>query len=81
MRRGSSGRLLASARRHVEQIVTHTMVSIGVLEKVMVNHHHFVVVLFRHRKSFAITVDLMGPEIPECAVGIDLGDGAEERLL
>lgn len=81
MRRGCGRRLLAGAGRHIEQIVTHAMVDVGVLQQVVVNHDHFVIILLRHREAFAIPIDLMGAEIPERAVGIDFGHGAEKRLF
>lgn len=81
MRRGSGRCLRASARRHIEQIVAHAMLDIGVLQQVVVDHDHFVVILFRHGKSFAVPIDLMRQEVPERTIGIDFGDSAEERLV
>ena len=48
---------------------------------VVVNHHHFIVILFGDGESRSVPIDLMGTEVSEGPIRIDFGNGTEERLL
>ena len=66
---------------HVEQIIAHPVVNVGVVEGMMVNHDHFIIVLCGDREPYAVPVHLVGPKVTKGTVGIDGGHGSEESLI
>ena len=57
------------------------MVNIRVLKRVVVDHHHLIVVAFGYGESFVIPVHLMGSKVTKGAVGIHLRDSAQKGLF
>ena len=54
------------------------MLNIRVLKRVVVNHHHFIVVAFGYREPFVIPVHLMRAKITKRAVGTHFRDRSQE---
>lgn len=46
------------------------MLDVGILEGMVVDHHHFIIILFGDREPFVISVDLVGAKIAKRTVGI-----------
>ena len=68
----------ANARGHIQQVISHSMLNIRVLKRVVVNHHHFIVVAFGYREPFVIPVHLMRAKITKRAVGTHFRDRSQE---
>jgi len=49
----------ASARGHVQQIVSHPMVRLLSLQGMVMDHDHLIVISLRHRKPLTILIDLV----------------------
>lgn len=65
LRNGSISRsgltwLRAGTRSHIQQVIAHAMLKFGFLERMMVNHHHFIVIVFRNGEPLRIFIDLVG---------------------
>ena len=52
-----------------------------VVQGVVVNHHHFIVILFGDGESRSVPIDLMGRKSQKVPSAPTSGTGAEERLL
>ena len=88
---GRNGKRLAGGRRaggcltaawgHIEKVVSHPVLNVWVLEGMVVNHDHLIVILFGDRESFIVPVDLVRPEVTEGAVGIDIRNGSQQGLV
>ena len=70
----------ANARGHIQQVISHSMLNIRVLKRVVVNHHHFIVIAFGYREPFVIPVHLMGAKITKRAVRIHFGHRSQESF-
>ncbi|MCS6318914.1 MAG: hypothetical protein H8K05_14305 [Nitrospira sp.] len=46
------------------------MLDVGILEGMVVDHHHFISILFGNREPFVIPEDLVGTKIAKRTVGI-----------
>jgi len=64
---------------HVQQIISHAMVLIRVVEGMMVDHTDFIVVLSVDRKSVPVAIELVGWEREEGSVLVHIGHGTEQR--
>ena len=51
------------------------------LQRVVVDHHHFVLIILGDGKSLAIFVDLMREEFAERSVSFNIRDRPEQGLL
>ena len=69
--------MLTGARRHVQKVVSHSMMNIRILKRMVMNHDHFVIILLGYRESFIVPVYLVGPKVTEGAVGINFRDRSE----
>src|SRR5512146_2538709 len=65
-------RIGTSPRGHIEQVVSHPMLQFLFLQRVVMNHDHFVVILLCHRKPLAILIDLVRLKLEEGAVQGDV---------
>ena len=57
------------------------MVNVRILQRMVVNHDHFIVVLCGDCEPAVVPVHLVGPEVTEGAIGIHVGDGSKQGLL
>ena len=57
------------------------MLEFGFLQRVVVDHHHFVLIILGDGKSLAVIVDLMREEFTERSVSFNIGDCPEQRLV
>lgn len=71
----------ARAWRHVQQIVSHPMLEFSFLERVMMDHHHLVIIILTDGKSLGISVDLMGKKFTERSVSFYVWYRPEKGLF
>ena len=79
---GYSGTLRrAGTRRHIEEIVAHAMLELSFMQRMVVNHHHFIVICLGDWESLAVFVDLMGEEFTERPVSLHVRYSSQESLF
>lgn len=57
------------------------MLELSFLKRVMMDHHHFVIIILTDRKSLGISIDLMGEEFAERSVPFNIRYRPKKRLF